>query len=33
MRHEEDWPTIHPCLRKIRAVIDECTGRMIVGEV
>jgi hypothetical protein len=25
--------TIHPCLRKIRAVIDEYTGRMIVGEV
>jgi alpha-glucosidase len=31
--HDEDWPTIHDRLRRIRAVIDEYTERMIVGEV
>ena len=33
LRHDEDWPTIHDRLRKIRAVIDEYDGRIIVGEV
>jgi alpha-glucosidase len=33
LRHDEDWPTIHGRLRRIRAVIDEYDGRMIVGEV
>jgi alpha-glucosidase len=33
IRHDEDWPTIHPRLRKIRAVIDEYENRVIVGEV
>jgi alpha-glucosidase len=32
-RHDEDWPTIHPRLRGIRAVVDEYPERMIVGEV
>ena len=29
--HDEDWPTIHPRLRKIRAVVEEYQGRVIVG--
>jgi alpha-glucosidase len=33
LRHDEDWPTIHERLRRIRAVIDEYDDRMIVGEV
>ena len=33
LRHDEDWPTIHGRLRKIRAVIDEYAGRIIAGEV
>jgi alpha-glucosidase len=33
LRHDEDWPTIHQRLRKIRAVIDEYESRIIVGEV
>jgi alpha-glucosidase len=32
-RHDEDWPTIHDRLRRIRAVVDEYEDRMIVGEV
>jgi alpha-glucosidase len=31
--HDEDWATIHDRLRRIRAVVDEYDGRMIVGEV
>ena len=33
LRHDEDWPTIHERLRRIRAVVDEYHERMIVGEV
>ena len=33
VRHDQDWPTIHERLRRIRAVIDEFPGRMAVGEV
>jgi alpha-glucosidase len=33
LRHDEDWPTIHDRLRRIRGVIDEYDDRMIVGEV
>jgi alpha-glucosidase len=33
VRHDEDWPTVHDRLRRIRAVIDSYDGRMIVGEV
>jgi alpha-glucosidase len=33
LRHDQDWPTIHDRLRRIRAVIDEYGSRMIVGEV
>jgi alpha-glucosidase len=32
-RHDEDWPTIHDRLRRIRAVIDEYDERVIIGEV
>jgi alpha-glucosidase len=32
-RHDEDWPTIHDRLRRIRSVIDEYDDRMLVGEV
>jgi alpha-glucosidase len=32
-RHDEDWPTIHERLRRIRAVVDEYPDRVIVGEV
>jgi len=31
--HDQDWPTIHDRLRRIRRVIDEYDGRMIAGEV
>jgi alpha-glucosidase len=33
LRHDQDWPTIHDRLRRIRAVVDEYEDRMIVGEV
>jgi alpha-glucosidase len=33
VRHDENWPTIHERLRRIRSVIDEYPERMIVGEV
>jgi Alpha amylase, catalytic domain len=33
LQHDEDWPTIHDRLRRIRAVIDKYDDRMIVGEV
>ena len=33
LHHDEDWPTIHGRLRKIRAVIDEYDRRIIAGEV
>jgi alpha-glucosidase len=32
-RHDQDWPTIHPRLRRIRAVLDEFAERMAVGEL
>jgi alpha-glucosidase len=32
-RRDEDWPTIHDRLRRIRAVVDEYDERMMVGEV
>jgi alpha-glucosidase len=31
--HDEDWPTVHERLRRIRRVVDEFDDRMIVGEV
>ena len=31
--HDEDWPTIHERLRKIRSVVDEYEDRMVAGEV
>jgi alpha-glucosidase len=33
IRHDQDWPTIHDRLRRIRSVIDEYDDRMLVGEV
>jgi len=33
LQHDEDWPTIHDRLRRIRAVIEKYDDRMIVGEV
>jgi alpha-glucosidase len=33
VRRDEDWETIHPRLRGIRAVVDEYDDRMLVGEV
>jgi alpha-glucosidase len=33
IRHDEDWPTIHDRLRRIRSVVDEYDDRMLVGEV
>jgi alpha-glucosidase len=33
VRHDEDWPSIHDRLRRIRAVLDEYDDRMMVGEV
>jgi alpha-glucosidase len=33
LHHDEDWPTIHERVRRIRAVVDEFEDRMIVGEV
>ncbi|HUO73958.1 MAG TPA: alpha-amylase family glycosyl hydrolase [Solirubrobacteraceae bacterium] len=32
-RHDQDWPTIHDRLRRVRAVIDEYEDRVLVGEV
>ena len=32
-RHDQNWPSVHPRLRRIRAVLDEYEERMIVGEV
>jgi alpha-glucosidase len=32
-RHDQDWPTIRPRLREIRAVLDEFGDRMAVGEL
>jgi alpha-glucosidase len=32
-RHDQDWPTVHERLRRIRAVVEEYEDRMIVGEV
>ena len=32
-RHDEDWPTVHERVRRLRAVVDEFDDRMIVGEV
>jgi alpha-glucosidase len=31
--HEQDWPSVHERVRRIRAVVDEYDDRMIVGEV
>lgn len=33
VQRDQDWPTIHERLRRIRAVIDEYDDRMMVGEV
>jgi alpha-glucosidase len=33
LRHDEDWPTIHERLRRIRDVVDSYDDRMLVGEV
>jgi alpha-glucosidase len=33
VRHDEDWPTVHDRLRRIREVVNEYEDRMIVGEV
>ena len=33
VHHDEDWPTIHDRLRRIRAVIEDYDDRMLVGEV
>jgi len=32
-RHDQDWETAHDRLRRIRRVVDEYRGRIIVGEV
>ena len=32
-RHDQDWPTIHPRLRAIRALLDGWDERMAVGEL
>ncbi len=32
-RHDEDWPTIHERLRRIRGVLDEYSDRMCVAEL
>ena len=32
LQHDEDWPTIHDRLRRIRAVVEDYDGRVIVGE-
>jgi alpha-glucosidase len=32
-RHDQDWPTVHERLRRIRGVVEEYDERMIVGEV
>jgi alpha-glucosidase len=33
LRHDQDWPTVHERLRRIRALLDEYHERMLVGEV
>ena len=33
LSHDEDWPTVHERVRRIRAVVDEFDDRMIAGEV
>jgi alpha-glucosidase len=33
VRHDEDWPTIHERLRRIRRVVDAYGDRLLVGEV
>jgi alpha-glucosidase len=33
IHHDQDWPTIHERLRRIRSVLDEYEDRMMVGEV
>jgi alpha-glucosidase len=33
VRHDEDWPTIHDRLRRIRSAVDRYQDRMLVGEV
>jgi alpha-glucosidase len=33
LRHDEDWPTIHDRLRRLRQVTDEYADRVLVGEV
>ena len=33
LRHDQDWPTIHDRLRRIRAVVEDYDGRVLVGEV
>ena len=33
LHHDEDWPTIHDRLRRIRAVVDSYHDRVLVGEV
>ena len=30
---QQDWPNLHPRLRRVRRVLDEYPGRMMVGEV
>jgi alpha-glucosidase len=32
-RHDQDWPSIHDRLRRIRAVLDEYDDRVMAGEV
>jgi alpha-glucosidase len=32
-RHDQDWPTIHGRLQRLRRVVDEYEDRMLVGEV
>jgi alpha-glucosidase len=33
LRHDQDWPTIHDRLRRLRRVLDEYEQRALVGEV
>ncbi len=33
LRHDEDWPTIHDRLRRLRRVVDEYPDRVLIGEV
>jgi alpha-glucosidase len=32
-RHDQDWPTIHDRLRRLRALVDTYEDRVLVGEV